>query len=134
MVPVFVDNLLVVSPSKSENARIKAELRKVLKLRDPGEVNYFLAVLLERDHSKRQIMLSQSRYIEEMLQQYDFAGCGPISTPMDHGVSLSIEHCPKSKEEKEQMHFVPYSHAVGSLMYLAIATRPDIAYAVGVLG
>jgi len=68
MVPVFVDDLLVVSPSKTENATIKAELRKVLKLRDLGEANYFLAVLLERDHSKCQIMLTQSHYIEEMLQ------------------------------------------------------------------
>jgi len=134
MVPVFVDDLLIVSPSKAENARIKVELRKVLKLRDLGEANYFLAVLLERDRSKRQIMLSQTRYIEEMLKRYDFAECSPISTPMDPGVSLSTEHSPKTSEEQEQMRFVPYSHAVGSLMYLAIATRPDIAYAVGVLG
>src|ERR1700730_2169630 len=36
-------------------------------------------------------------------------------------------------EETEEMCSVPYLQAVGSLMYLAVATCPDIAYAVGVL-
>jgi len=40
---------------------------------------------------------------------------------------------PTTPEEIEEMHSVPYLQAVGSLMYLATATRPDISYAVGVL-
>ena len=50
------------------------------------------------------------------------------------GLHLSHDQCPKTKEEQQQMRHIPYSHAVGSLMYLAISTCPDIAYAVGVLG
>jgi hypothetical protein len=52
---------------------------------------------------------------------------------MDPGARLTAEQAPSTPEDIEFMKSVPYIHAVGSLMYLAIATRPDIAYAVGVL-
>ena len=52
---------------------------------------------------------------------------------MDPGVQLTHDQCPKTDDEKEEMKGVAYAQAVGSLMYLAISTRPDIAYAVGVL-
>jgi hypothetical protein len=56
-----------------------------------------------------------------------------VSTPMDPGASLSSDQSPSTPEEIEEMRTVPYISAVGSLIYLAIATRPDIAYSVGVL-
>lgn len=40
---------------------------------------------------------------------------------------------PTSPKEIEEMRSIPYLQAVGSLMYLATATRPDISYTVGVL-
>jgi hypothetical protein len=40
---------------------------------------------------------------------------------------------PVSTEEKDDMKSVPYREALGKLLYLSIATRPDISYAVGVL-
>ena len=48
-------------------------------------------------------------------------------------MKLSKALCPKSDEEREEMRRVPYMSAVGALMYLAIGTHPDIAYAVGKL-
>jgi len=41
---------------------------------------------------------------------------------MDPGTKLTTEQAPSTPEEIEQMKTVPYIHAVGSLMYLAVAT------------
>ena len=59
--------------------------------------------------------------------------CKSIGTPMAPGSTLTKDQCPKTREEEIKMHNVPYISAVGSLMYLATMTRPDIAYTVGVL-
>ena len=47
----------------------------------------------------------------------------PVSIPMDPGQDLSLE-------TGEDVHNVPYREAIGSLMYLAMVTRPDVCYAV----
>ena len=59
--------------------------------------------------------------------------CKPVSTPMEPDLRLSVFQSPASDEEKKVMASVPYINAVGALMYLAVATRPDIAYSVSVL-
>ena len=48
---------------------------------------------------------------------------------MSHGVSLSKDMCPKTKDERDSMTRIPYASAVGSIMYAMICTRPDVSYA-----
>ena len=61
------------------------------------------------------------------------SNCRPVSTPLDKSVTLSKDDCPDTPEEIAYMSSVPYLSAIGSLMYLAVGTCPDIAYAVGAL-
>jgi len=42
--------------------------------------------------------------------------------------------CPKNDLERKQMENIPYASIVGSLMYAQTCTRPDISFAVGMLG
>jgi len=43
---------------------------------------------------------------------------------------LTKRDCPSSSEDIAEMHNVPYQKAVGSLMHIAVHSRPDIAYSV----
>ena len=134
IVPVYVDDLTIVSNSKAAIKSFISELKKHLKLRELGPVEHLLGVKISRDRPNRTLRLSQKQYVIDLLARYGFSDCSPISTPMDPGVRLSKDMCPKTPEEVEEMRTVPYAHAVGSLGYLAISTRPDISYAVSTLG
>ena len=48
-------------------------------------------------------------------------------------MKLSKDQCPKTYEEKKMMEKVSYRQAIGSLMWAAVATQPDIAFAVSLL-
>jgi hypothetical protein len=49
------------------------------------------------------------------------------------GKVYSQNDCPSSPQEMDQMRKVPYREAIGSLMYAAVATRPDVSFAVSIL-
>lgn len=60
-------------------------------------------------------------------------GAKALYTPLPTYCKLSQEDSPKSNEERAEMSKIPYASAVGCLIYAMVATRPDIAYAVGVV-
>ena len=108
----------------------KKWLSSNFEIKDIGEASYVLGVKILRDRSKRLLGLSQETYIKKMLQCYHMHDCKPMDTPIEINLSLSLDICPKSPEEKEQMSKVPYTSAIGSLMYEMMCTRLDICYAV----
>jgi len=59
--------------------------------------------------------------------------CASTSTPLPVGSVLSIDDCPRTPEEMDEIKDIPYQKALGSLMWLQVATRPDLSYAVNVL-
>ena len=62
------------------------------------------------------------------------SGCKPVHTPMAKGDKFSLKQYPKNEFEHKKMQKIPYASAVGSLMYVQVCTRPDLAYIVGMLG
>ena len=57
----------------------------------------------------------------------------PISTLLAFHFKLSAQLSPSTYAKQEYMLQVPYSNAVGSLMYAMVCTRPHISHAVGIV-
>ena len=72
--------------------------------------------------------------MKKVLQRFGMSAKTKLaSTPLAPHFKLSASHCPKTEEKHEYMSKVPYSNAVGSLMYAMVCTRPDISHAVGTM-
>ena len=133
IIPVFVDDLTLVSKSKEGINRVKSQLAANFKLKDLGPTSWLLGVEVIYNREKRTLKLSQRQYIIDVLKRFGMADCKPVTTPMVPGSHLSTTMRPSTPLEKEEMQKVPYLNAIGALNYLVICTRPDISYAVGCL-
>src|SRR5882724_7316359 len=76
------------------------------------------------------LCLSQTAYIETITERFNLMDGHHVLTPMDTNSTLTKAMCPSTDAEKNRMKDIPYLAAVRSIMYAAICTRPDIAYAV----
>jgi transposase InsO family protein len=133
IVPVFVDDITLASSSEAAIDKFVNDLKAHFKLRDLGPTTFLLGMEIDRDWKSHQIFLSQHKYIKEKLEEFGMTDCKPVGTPMAPGLRLSKDECSKTAEDVEKMRNIPYMSAVGSLLYLANMTRPDISYVAGVL-
>ena len=53
--------------------------------------------------------------------------------PIGYGITLSKKDYPTTPQEREHMSRIPYALAVGSIMYVMMCTRLDVAYLLGVV-
>jgi len=125
-----VDDCTVTGSSPSLIKAFKDEIKARYKISDLGPINWLLGMKVMRDRDARTIALSQTTYVDAILTKYNFSNLKPLSIPMDPNIQLSCNQAPSSPTEAARMKHIPYRAAVGSLMHLAVGTRPDIAFAV----
>ena len=128
-IAVYVDDLLIFGSSKGEIQKLKGALSKRFHMTDLGPCSYYLGMTIQRDRRKREIRLSQKGYIEKILRDFDMWDSNPVLTPMDTSKLVKAEEDYHCEEKLKQM----YCQIVGSLMYIMMGTRADIAFAVSVL-
>ncbi|GKV24632.1 hypothetical protein SLEP1_g34217 [Rubroshorea leprosula] len=128
---LYVDDMIIAGNSPTYVSTLKAQLAGEFDMKDLGAVNQILGMKVFRDREDRKIWLNQKNYIERVLRRFNMQNAKPVSTPFPVHIKLSSEYSPSTEAEKAAMSRVPYSSAVGSLMFAMVGTRPDIAQALG---
>jgi hypothetical protein len=131
---LYVDDILLTTNDKGLLHEVKQFLSKNFDMKDMGEASYVIGIKIHRDRFQDILGLSQETYINKVLERFRMNDCSPSVAPIVKGDRFNLNQCPKNDLEREQMKTIPYASAVGSLMYAQVCTRPDIAFAVGMLG
>jgi len=131
---LYVDYILLASSDMSMLLETKSFLSSNFDMKDLGEASYVLGIEIYRDRKKGVLDLSQKAYIENVLRRYSMHECGISPAPIIKGDVFGNFQCPKTKYEIDRMKSVPYTSAVGCIMYAQVCTCPDLAFTTGMLG
>ncbi|CAL1371644.1 unnamed protein product [Linum trigynum] len=121
---LYVDDMVITGTDSQGITKLKDGLKQAFSIKDLGSLSYFLG--LEVSRSDQGILLSQRKYISDLLDDHHFDTCHPVKTPMEVNLKLQKGSGDRLKDGSQ------YRSIVGSLIYLS-ATRPDISYAVQVV-
>jgi hypothetical protein len=131
---LYVDDILLAANDKSLLHDVKRFLSKSFEMKDLGESSYVIGIEIFCDRKEGILGLSQKGYINKVLERFRMDKCSRGPVPIQKGDKFSAMQCPKNDMERKTMESIPYASVVGSLMYAATCTRPDISFAVGMLG
>ncbi|WVZ49078.1 LOW QUALITY PROTEIN: hypothetical protein U9M48_000459 [Paspalum notatum var. saurae] len=128
---LYVDDMLIAAKSKVDIANLKAQLSSEFEMKDLGAAKKILGMEISRDRNSSLLFLSQHSYIQKVLRRFNMHDSN--HTSIASHFKLSSSQCPSTDSDFEYMSRIPYSSAVGSLMYAMVCSRPDLSYAMSLV-
>ena len=121
---VYVDDIILTGDDLIEMEQLKKSLASSFEIKDLWTLRYFLGMEVTR--SRKDLVVSQHKYILDLLKETGMSGCRPADTPMDPNHKLA------DIKDGTPVDTARYQKLVGKLIYLA-HTRPNIAFSVSVV-
>jgi len=131
LVLVYVDDIVIVGTS-ARVASISSRLYDRFKAGGQVPVSdtfQYLGMTVTRDRQRKSIAIDQIGYIKRILNRFEMTDLRKLMTPMEIGYK---PHAIPANEEPFDSGV--YRKAIGSNLYAALSTRPDITYTVTALG
>jgi hypothetical protein len=125
----WVDDLLIAAPTPTDIKTAKTEILTRFKGRDLGEPSSYISLHITRDRTARTITINQPTYEKTLIEKYNMTHCNPKTIPLAMGADYTF------KDDAEDLLSLikPYQELVGSLLYLANTTRPDLSTSTNIL-
>ena len=122
---IYVDDSLFIGFNKSYLKFKKKQLMDRWESRDLGEATEYLGTQITRDHAKRTLKLDQISYATKVIECFKLNNAKVTCTPLPSGYNPA----PNPKTTTPQLASC-YQLVIGSLLYIMLGTRPDIAFSV----
>jgi len=120
---LYVDDLAVLAPNIKVFNNFAKDIKKYFKITNLKEIKDYLRVNIKQ--TKDYININQNDYINKMLNKFELNNIYIKNTPMDSNIKLD-----PNLNKASQSDITKFQRLIGSLLYLMLCTRPDIAFPV----
>ncbi|KAJ1585839.1 hypothetical protein NDA12_002285 [Ustilago hordei] len=128
LLAIYIDNLLVIRATTSRVQAVRQQLSNVFSITDQGNISHIIGLNVRYDHEAHTLSIDQNGYIEGVLTKFRMSEAWTALTPAMETIN-SLGPWEADVASTEEVHY--YALLVGSLLWIAQGSRPDIAFTVG---
>lgn len=125
LLALYVDDGLLFAKSDLAINKVLEYLQNEFEV-TVGNGDYFVGLEIQRNNEGN-VKITQKAYLTRVIERFKMADSKGCAVPAYQN-NISVMSSNDNKEEL--MTKIPYREAVGSLMFAAVVSRPDIMYAV----
>ena len=125
---LYVDDLLIGCLEPDQAGEIAANLSQRFKLKSLGDAKFVLGMEIEYSRERGVLLLKQSSSVRRLVERFRQDDAAPVRSPNVVGQDLNPDD-----KQKVLANGKRFRELIGSLLYIANCTRPDIAVSVSVL-
>lgn len=122
---VYVDDMVIIAPNSCQIQQIKDELEHEFSLKNLGELQHLLGIELKRDRKLKTLSLNQKGLITKIGKNIFNMPVTKPKMPLKQ-LTIELQNTPDGTQELLDK----YQSLIGSLLYVARFSRPDILYSV----
>ena len=137
---LYVDDILLTAPTLGIVEEMKNKFKNHYQMSDLGPAKRYLGIEIVRHEDY--VAIHQQFFIQDLLKRNKMEYCKGVSTPLEKNTCLSwpqysgnsSSHALSHTSISLSLSTAAYQSLVGSLQWLMMATRPDLAYTASTLG
>lgn len=130
LIALFVDDGIITGKNQKQMIKILKKLNQEFEITyDVCSENKLNYLGMEIEITDKEITVKQSSYTKTILKKFGMEDSNDAPTPMEKGMLTNEENF----KNDEPVDITRYREAIGSLLYLATISRPDICFAVNYL-
>lgn len=126
IIAVYVDDIVIIGKDETEIGNLKQKLNKFHPMKDYGRLSKILGIRFQWLNDG--ISCDQETYTNQILEEFEMKECKTKGTPAVNSM-LAIFDSTDCKTLDKKEHWL-FRRMIGRMMFLACATRPDIAFGV----
>ena len=136
LISLYVDDILIAGSDPEYIRQLKSDFSGQYDMKDLGRVEQYLGMKIS--WIGNDIIIDQQSYVSDLINRFGAQLQGyetkSYSSPMARELKLSKKDLTNmTTTQQKYVDSFPYQSIIGALLYLAINTRPDIAYSVNSL-
>lgn len=118
---VYVDDILIATNDERIRKSIQSKLETEFKMKFLGNIKSYLGISVIKEGNCFKI--NQQKLIEDVARRFRVENSKPIKTPIEEKLQIRIN-------EGDEATKYPFKELLGSLVYIMMATRPDVCYSI----